>query len=519
MSRRILLVVTLLVVVAAAAVGWVAGSRIKSPAQIAAETEPPEASLITVEVARMVIANDVVTRGTVRFDEPEAVMTPQLAVPELAPVVTWVPAIGEELEEGSLLFELAGRPTFALQGDLPLFRTVRPGDRGEDIAQLQTALAGLGHDPGVVDGIYGPDTAGALRGFYAASGYEPIGPDDALLDQVEVNEEIVDGARQAYNAVKAHNAAVETAQRAVTTAAADFAAAEENLELAQERLQLALEGTHPDTGLPPTTDEIAVLEAAVSDAEGAVATTAEALQVAQGEAAAIGPTQDIGPERKALNKALEDLAEVKSQLGPIVPDGEFLFFKVFPIRVDSVAVQRGDVAGGELMQVSGSRLAIDSQVSIDEGELIEEGDRVVIELSRLSIELEGTISVKASTPGTNGVAFDEIYVEILPDEVRAELNNTNVKITIPVATRSSGGEVLAVPAAALSATGSGDTIVTVENPDGSTRDVAVIPGLSAPGGMVEISVVDGELAEGDRVVVGLSRGGQQSEGTEEPEDA
>ena len=93
-----------------------------------------------------------------------------------------------------------------------------------------------------------------------------------------------------------------------------------------------------------------------------------------------------------------------------------------------------------------------------------------------------------------------------------------MKITIPVATRSSGGEVLAVPAAALSATGSGDTIVTVENPDGSTRDVAVIPGLSAPGGMVEISVVDGELAEGDRVVVGLSRGGQQSEGTEEPED-
>lgn len=158
------------------------------------------------------------------------------------------------------------------------------------------------------------------------------------------------------------------------------------------------------------------------------------------------------------------------------------------------------------MRVSGSRLAIDASVSIDEADLIEEGDRVTIELSRLNIELGGTIEFKASRAGTNGVAVDEFYIEILPDEVRAELNNTNVKITIPVETRSSGGEVLAVPAAALSATGSGDTIVTVEDEDGSTRTVRVVPGLSAPGGMVEVSPVDGELEEGDRVVVGFQQG-------------
>lgn len=518
MSRRVLLVLTLLAVVAAAAIGWVAGSRIKSPAQIAAETEPPEPSLITVSVARMVIANDVVTRGTVRFDEPESVPTPQLAIPELAPVVTWVPGVGDELDEGELLFELAGRPTFALQGELPLFRTVRLGDRGEDIAQLQTALARLGHDPGVVDGIYGPDSEGALRSFYTTRGYEPIGPDDALFDQVEAQEEIVDATREAYNAVNAHNAAVAAAQRRVTAAVADLADAQGELDLAQQRLEQALGGTHPDTGLPPTANEIAQLEAAVAAGEELVAESSDALQLAQAEADATGPTQDTGPERKALNEALEDLAEIKGQVGASVPDGEILFFKVFPIRVDSVAVQRGDIAGGELMQVSGSRLAIDSQVSIEEGDLIQEGDRVLIELSRLDIELEGTISVKATRPGTNGVATDEIYIEILPDEVRAELNNTNVKITIPVATRSSGGEVLAVPAAALSATGSGDTIVTVENPDGTTREVSVVPGLSAPGGMVEITVADGELAEGDQVVVGLTQSPQPTDETEEPEE-
>ena len=266
-----------------------------------------------------------------------------------------------------------------------------------------------------------------------------------------------------------------------------------------------MDGTHPDTGLPPTADEMAALEGAVASAEKWLTMAEDAYQQALTEAEIAGPPQDISGERKALDRAVADLAEARSGLGSPVPDGEFLFFKVFPIRVDAVAVGRGDMAGGELMRVSGSRLAIDSSISIDEADLIEEGDRVTIELSRLNIELGGSISFKANRTGTNNVAVDEVYIEILPDEVRAELNNTNVKITIPVATRSSGGDVLAVPAAALSATGSGDTIVTVEMDDGSTRVVQVSPGLSAPGGMVEITPLDGELAEGDRVVVGFQQ--------------
>lgn len=515
MSRRILLVLTLLAVVAAAGVGWVAGTRIKSPAQVAAEAEPPEASLITVPVVRMVIANDLVTRGSVRFDEPEAVFAPSLAVPELAPVVTWVPGVGDELEEGSVLFELAGRPTFALQGDLPLFRTVTPGDKGEDIEQLQNALTRLGFDPGIVDGVYGPDTESAVSAFYRAQGYEPIGTDQSILDQVEGAEQVVDGARTAYNQAKAQRAAADKAQRAVTAAAASLADSEAELTLAETRLAQAEAGSHPDTGLPPTDAEMTALNGAVAEGEKWVTMSQDALQAALAEADFAGPPQDTSADLKALSSALEDLAEARAGVGSPIPDGEFMFFKVFPIRVDGVGIERGDIAGGEIMQVSGSRLAIDSSVAIDEADFVEEGDRVTIELSRLGIELGGTVSIKADRPGTRGVTPDKVYVEILPDEVRAELNNTNVKITIPVATRATEGEVLAVPAAALSATGSGDTIVTVEMDDGTTRIVTVTPGLSAPGGMVEIAVIDGELGEGDRVVVGLQQGTQAETAVDE----
>lgn len=517
MSRRVLLILTLVAVVVAAGVGWAAGTRIKSPAQVAAEAEPPEASLITVSVERMVIANDVVVRGTVRFDEPEAVSAPQLAEPELSPIVTWVPEVGEELPEGAVLFELAGRPTFALEGDLPLFRTVLPGDKGEDIAQLQTALTRLGFDPGIVDGVYGRETEAAVRAFYGSRGYQPIEPDQALLDQVDAMEAAVDGARAAYNSAAAQRTAADNAQKAVSAAAADLKASEVELALAQQRLAAAQAGTHPDTGLPPTPEEVAALEGAVGEGEQWVSMSEESLQTALAMAEAVGPPQDISVERSTLDQALEDLAEARAQVGAPVPEGEFLFFKVFPIRVDAVAVERGDLASGEVMQVSGSRLAIDSAVSVDEADLIEEGDQVTIELSRLDIEVAGTVSFKADRPGTNNVAADEIYIEIVPAEVRAELNNTNVKITIPVATRSSGGEVLAVPAAALSATGSGETIVTVEDAAGATRVVVVNPGLSAPGGMVEITPITGELDEGDRVVVGLQQGSQSATTADQPE--
>jgi multidrug efflux pump subunit AcrA (membrane-fusion protein) len=72
-------------------------------------------------------------------------------------------------------------------------------------------------------------------------------------------------------------------------------------------------------------------------------------------------------------------------------------------------------------------------------------------------------------------------------------------VTIPVS--STGGEVLAVPAAALSATANGSTILQVEDEDGTLRTVTVQPGLAA-GGLVEVTAVDGQLAEGDWVVVG-----------------
>jgi hypothetical protein len=128
-------------------------------------------------------------------------------------------------------------------------------------------------------------------------------------------------------------------------------------------------------------------------------------------------------------------------------------------------------------------------------------------------EILGVVSLVAERPGTNGVADDRVYVEVAPEEIPDEIIGENVRVTIPVS--STGGEVLAVPAAALSATADGSTIVQVEYDDGDLETVTVETGLAAQG-LVEVAPIDGALDEGDLVVVGLERGSESVATAETP---
>lgn len=58
-------------------------------------------------------------------------------------------------------------------------RILRPGARGDDVAQLQEVLRLAGHDPGSVDGVFGPMTEAAIESFQADVGIDvdgKIGP-------------------------------------------------------------------------------------------------------------------------------------------------------------------------------------------------------------------------------------------------------------------------------------------------------------------------------------------------------
>ncbi len=492
------LILVVVAAIAAAAVAWAFASRIRSPAEIQAETAPPEPSLITVPVEFIELEDAVITSGTSRFEEPVAVSITAEGVIEVAP------ERGTEINEGDVALVVNGRPLFVFDGDLPMWRPIIPATEGSDVVQLQESLARLGFDPGPIDGVFGPRTQGAVTDFYASRGFDATQPGESQIDAIESAQ---------LAASDAHDAVVDARQaisdlddsilldEGVIAAYAAFAAA----QAAQASAEQALAAAPPGTG--PT--ELALLQAAVDEASQQVEATSNGFEAAKAAAVAA-----IEPEREQLVEALDlairsrteankTLARLRNTTGVSVPLSEIVFIDGLPGRIDTVPVARGDFAQGVVMTVTGQNLVITGSLPRDRWTLVTEGDSVEIENRDTGETIDGVLSFVADESGTNGVDATRYYFEVEPIDATEEefdnLRNVSVRLTIPVI--SSGGRVLAVPLAALSLAADGDSIVEVENQDGTTRFVKVDVGLTTEG-TAEVSPIDGELAEGDQVVVG-----------------
>jgi peptidoglycan hydrolase-like protein with peptidoglycan-binding domain len=494
---RVLILVLIAAIVAAVA-AWLLASQIKSPAEVQAETEPPAASLITAPVEFIELSDNVITSGTSRFEEPVSVTVAADGVIETAP------ERGADIAEGDVAMVANGRPLFVLDGDLPMWRPILPATEGSDVAQLQEALTRLGFDTGPIDGIYGPLTQAAVSDLYESRGFEALGP----------SEEELDGVTDASRAAADANDAVTAARQAITdldnsillddgvvAATAALAQAEAARDVADAALAAAPPGT--------LAGELALLQQAASEAATAVNNAQNGLDAASAAASAV-----IAEERAQLEDAVEQairartdarkaLSRLREATGVTLLPSELFFIDGLPGRIDTVPVGRGDLAQGVIMTVTGQNLVINGSLPRDRWRLVSEGDEVTIENRDTGAEIAGVLGFVADEPGTNGVEGTRYYFEVEPldanEEELDDLRNVSVRLIIPVV--SSGGRVLAVPLAALSLAGDGNSIVEVEDANGETRFVDVQVGLTTEG-TAEITPISGSLEEGDRVVVG-----------------
>ena len=690
------------VVLGATGAGWFAASRVKSPAQIAAKTAPPEASLITYPVEKRVLSSDLIVRGTVRYSDPISVtLAPSLLRPG-TPLVSSPPKKSTKLSEGDVALVVSGRPVFAVVGASPGYRDLGPGTSGVDVQQLETMLAQKGFDPGPVDGVFDAATSSAVAAWYRSAGFAPFGATDAQLTALRqaqsalsqatdrlllarqnelVNRKGVKPAdiADAKAAIVAADAAIVSAQsiteRDAFRGQADIGlrqsaldTANVALEDAQRRVDLAAQGRNVITGLPPAI-QIPQYETAVSDnaiavnsAETELASSravAEAVRkagesaIADGNAkllaagtftgeltaqgsidllnavlaakaslsaaeAASGKDNSVAAadvvtksnlltqarSRLALaqrqlataktgidpqtgvsatavtpgelssaatalkqaqiarDTAVADLAamkqtvsltanadtfaladartraaaararlaalstpgvggatlatavkvaeteqtRLKNELAKIVrladvqvPANEIVFFPSLPLRIDDTKVKRGDVATGEVMTVSGTRLAIDSALLTTEAPLTRLDAPVQIEAPEFAYSSGGHIAFLADKPGLRNTDAQHIAIEVTPDDAPLQLVGASVRLTIP--TKTTNGEALVVPISALSVRSDGSTQLQVERSIGNVSTVVVSAGLSAQG-FVEVTPITGSLTAGDRVVIG-----------------
>lgn len=171
-GRRGLLLVLLAAVVGVVAT-WGVSTLLTSPAQRAAETRPPEPTVVTAQVSRRVVAQSLIFRGKVGASSVVPAVPSGPPPGTLKAVVTKAPVrAGDTVPDGGLVVEVSGRPVIALEGDIPAYRDLHTSDAGPDVAQLQHALVHAGHP---VDddhvGNFGDGTLRALGQLYARLGY------------------------------------------------------------------------------------------------------------------------------------------------------------------------------------------------------------------------------------------------------------------------------------------------------------------------------------------------------------
>ncbi|MFE2327484.1 peptidoglycan-binding protein [Streptomyces sp. NPDC059385] len=449
--------------VLAASAGVGASTVIKSPAQAAAEAGPPPADVLTAVVERRVLTETLVLRGMVTADQTIPV-TPSVDAGKGAarPVVTKLAvAAGDTVAAGRVLLEVSGRPVFALEGGLPVYRDLKPGAEGDDVAQLQSALGRTGHGTGSDRrGVFGAGTKSALTAFYASIGYDPL-PAQA------------DGG-----------AAVKAAEETVTSA--------------RRALEDARETLRRNSGATPGT------------------------QPAGGKAATGGPsTSDLGKAvtraQEDLDKAQEALSKARAADGPMLPAGEVVFLKAFPARVASVTVKVGSAVSGPVLTMSAGELVVEGRLRQHQKGMVRAQQKV-----RILAELSGTtvtgkvLSVadtmqsgksEATDKNTEGEGASppgrEGYLVVIRSDSPLDpgLSGQDVRLTVEAA--STEGAALVVPGTAISAGADGRTTVTVVTANGTQRRVEVRPGTAGDGFVEVVPVEPGALREGEAVVTGV----------------
>ena len=234
MKRTRLLALCTVGVVAVGGAGFAVGRQVKSPADAAADVAAPVASRLAVPVERKVLAATLLTRGDVRFGDPKPVVLPPSSLKaSLGNLVTLAATKGQEIESGKRILEVAGRPVLALVGSTPAYRDLRPGDRGDDVRQLEAGLRTLGFDPGKTDGAYDANTEKAVEAWYRQVGYEPFGPTESQRTQLQTLRDsasrAADGVRSAQ---RSFDAAAKPARSRVLQASESVRSAKEKAEAA-----------------------------------------------------------------------------------------------------------------------------------------------------------------------------------------------------------------------------------------------------------------------------------------------
>ncbi|MEV0381609.1 peptidoglycan-binding protein [Nonomuraea sp. NPDC050643] len=555
------LLLVLAVVLVIAGTGWGVGTLLRSPADEAAARKPPRPSLVTAPVERRRLVATVVVSGTLEYGSPYPVsLAGVVGGGETVQRATRAPRRGT-LAEGAVIMEVNGRPVFVFAGKVPMHRAIVPGAKGADVAQLQKALRRLGHRvpvSGVFDQatIAAVSRFYAKRGYQAQrptlelrqrrdelrravrTAQEVLVTERKALDQgkdvLPLKVKLANARqdlKEAEQALKGARAQDHTTEDDTRLEAAEGAvrAAEEKLLAARQELAQATATPTPvpspaasTTAGPPA--DTRLLELRVENARADLAAARSALERVREEAGVarakrltelgknvrvareavvtaeqtLRQARQLSPVELKVANARSDLAAARALLaefsrtyGTTVPPGEVVFLPKLPARLHKAAVKAGEPVDESIATVTSSAIVVSGSVDVAESERVRTG-------LDASIETEAGRTLAGTVTSLGGrVTQGAVPVTISPASMRGLRKLAGTPVTVRVTIGATGGDVLAVPAAAVVTAADGKARVQVEIAPDRTKEVEVRTGLSADGA-VEVT---GDLRPGDQVVI------------------
>jgi HlyD family secretion protein len=407
--------------------GLVASFWVKSPEQVRAEAEAPTPTVLTATVERRVLASTVITRGTVTATTKHEV-TPALGVAGSGKqIITGVHSkVGGTVQNGQVLVAISGRPLIALQGKIPTYRDLKPGDSGDDVRQLQRSLRSLGHyGGGDAAGLFGPRTKAAVAALYRRIGYEAAntGGPDGIDDRPKINaaEEAEESAQRDVTSIRNMMKAKDKPAAGEEPLAEQLARAKSRLARAQEDLAYIV--ARSGTMLPASEfvflrsfpARVVAISGKVGDAvkEPLVTLTtgnlAVSVKLRPDEAESIRAGMDVEIDAETLGEQAKARVTYVGELTPDTENGG----AYHPAVVTPVEMLPAQWAG------------LDVRISISAAQT--DGEVLVVPLSAISAGADGstTVSVRDAAGVTTRVAVragasGDGFVEVEPTGGRLE---------------------------------------------------------------------------------------------------
>jgi Fe2+ transport system protein FeoA len=119
------------------------------------------------------LSSQVSASGTLGYANPQTVYG------QLSGTITWLPAVGQVIRPGQVLYRVENQPVVLFSGDVPAYRDLSEGiSDGPDVAELKRNLVALGFDPDhqiTVNQSFGAATATAVERWQASLGEPETG--------------------------------------------------------------------------------------------------------------------------------------------------------------------------------------------------------------------------------------------------------------------------------------------------------------------------------------------------------